>query len=255
MEGNKQLYSSERIVKLYGHLKDPLQKPEQKIIELLKACMGDMKMLDIGVGGGRTTEYLFPLVKEYIGIDYSDKLVSVCQNKFPNINFLTVDARDLSLFADNEFDFVLFSFNGIDYISHEDRMAVLTQIRRIVKSNGYFCFSSHNIRSIDKWKTIPFSFNPLSFAKRLLTYFRRRTINNLNKEKIDELQIADYVIINDGAHYGQLETYYVQAKFQLMMLEKFGFKNTRIFGLKDGEELSIESIENNKDGWLYYLCY
>ncbi|GBD51465.1 hypothetical protein BGM30_05580 [Microcystis aeruginosa NIES-298] len=35
------------------------------------------------------------------------------------------DARNLEQFADNYFDFILFSFNDIDYISHADRFLVL----------------------------------------------------------------------------------------------------------------------------------
>ncbi|ELP52058.1 methyltransferase type 11 domain protein [Microcystis aeruginosa TAIHU98] len=58
------------------------------------------------------------------------------------------DARNLEQFADNYFDFILFSFNDIDYISHADRFLVLEEISRIGKAGGYFCFSSHNLQGI-----------------------------------------------------------------------------------------------------------
>ena len=38
------------------------------------------------------------------------------------ISFLTADARTMKDFKNNSFDFVLFSFNGIDYMDHEERI-------------------------------------------------------------------------------------------------------------------------------------
>ena len=39
-------------------------------------------MLDIGVGGGRTTYYFKDLVKKYKGIDIAPKFIESCKNKF-----------------------------------------------------------------------------------------------------------------------------------------------------------------------------
>src|ERR1019366_8247253 len=55
------------------------------------------------------------------------------------------DARDLSRFGDGEFDVVLFSFNGMDYISHEDRLRVLAPVRRVLRPGGTFFFSAHSL--------------------------------------------------------------------------------------------------------------
>lgn len=211
-------------------------------------------MLDIGVGGGRTTKYFSSLVHEYVGIDYSEKLTNVCKNKFPKLNFYTKDVRDLSTFSTSEFDFILFSYNGIDYISHEDRITAFKQIKRVLKPNGYFYFSSHNIQAIEKWERIPFSLNPLKFAKHLITHYKRKLINQLTTKKIKALQNEDYITINDGAHYGQLETYYVNTEFQIKILEQAGYKNIRVFDLENGKELIGKEIKYNQDTWLYYLC-
>ena len=254
MENNIKTYSSEKVVELYRYLDDPLQKPEERIIELFKDKISTMNMLDIGVGGGRTTKYFAPIVQNYTGIDYSSKLIEVCKKKFAALNFITMDVRDLNRFSENEFDFVLFSFNGIDYISHKDRLQAFREIKRVLKLDGYFYFSSHNIKSIDNWKRIKFSLNPLTFASNIRTYFKRKSISNLTVEKINELQKDNYVLVNDGAHYGELETYYVQTEFQIKTLVEAGYKNIKVFDLKNGKELKYEEIKNNKDGWLYYLC-
>jgi len=56
-------------------------------------------------------------VGEYIGVDYSAEMIAACCQKFPDLVWQVADARNLEQFADNYFDFILFSFNGIDYIS------------------------------------------------------------------------------------------------------------------------------------------
>jgi SAM-dependent methyltransferase len=61
------------------------------------------RILDIGVGGGRTTPILSKHAKQYIGIDYADAMVHVCRKKFPNLRFYTMDASDLSEFSDLSF--------------------------------------------------------------------------------------------------------------------------------------------------------
>ena len=116
---NKQTYESARIVDYYSQL-NQLQPAETAIFKLFASDWHKIKMLDIGVGGGRTTQHFAPLVDEYIGIDYSISMIAACQDKFkfdcPQASFQVADARNLSKFADNTFDFILFSFNGIDYV-------------------------------------------------------------------------------------------------------------------------------------------
>lgn len=126
-----------------------LFKPEQVVLNKLQNRLSDMKMLDIGMGGGRTTAFFAPLVKAYVGIDYSQKMIWLCQKKFTEnsqkLLFKRADARKLVLFRDDEFDFVLFSFNGMDVVDYEDRAKILKEIHRICKNNAYFLFSAHNI--------------------------------------------------------------------------------------------------------------
>ncbi len=144
---NQQTYKDPSIVGYYAQL-TALQPAEKTILTLLQEHLSTMKMLDLGVGAGRTTKYFAPLVGEYIGVDYSAEMIAACRQKFPHLVWQVADARNLEQFADNYFDFILFSFNDIDYISHADRFLVLEEISRIGKAGGYFCFSSHNLQGI-----------------------------------------------------------------------------------------------------------
>ena len=70
MTQNQITYGSAGIVKYYEQIND-LQPAEQLIIDRLAARLPTMKMLDIGVGAGRTTPYFCDRTADYIGIDSS----------------------------------------------------------------------------------------------------------------------------------------------------------------------------------------
>jgi ubiquinone/menaquinone biosynthesis C-methylase UbiE len=108
-----------------------------------------MNVLDLGVGGGRTTAYLSRIASRYVGIDYSEAMVQACKKKFPHQDFCLADASDLSLFEDESFDAVVFSFNGIDsVIPDEKRLRCLRECWRVLRPEGVFIFSAHNPRSL-----------------------------------------------------------------------------------------------------------
>lgn len=106
-------------------------------------------ILDLGVGGGRTSRWLACRASKYIGVDCGQAMVEACQAKFPDLTFVVGDAADLSAFADESFDAVVFAFNGIDYVlPGASRRACLQHLHRLLKPNGVFIFSSHNPRAL-----------------------------------------------------------------------------------------------------------
>lgn len=108
-----------------------------------------MAILDLAVGGGRTTPYLSSIASRYVGVDYAEEMIAACRRKFPQLPFEVADAADLSKFLPSSFDAVVIAFNGIDYvIPDEARFCAWQEIRRVLKSDGILIFSSHNPRSI-----------------------------------------------------------------------------------------------------------
>jgi ubiquinone/menaquinone biosynthesis C-methylase UbiE len=108
-----------------------------------------MAVLDLGVGGGRTTSYLSRVASRYVGVDYSEAMIHACRRKFPNLDFALADASDLSAFEDASFDAVVFSFNGLDYVvPDEKRLRCLGECHRVLRDEGILMFSSHNPRAI-----------------------------------------------------------------------------------------------------------
>jgi ubiquinone/menaquinone biosynthesis C-methylase UbiE len=251
---NKNTYESQDVVKSYSAQED-LQKPEETILNSLKNRLGNMRMLDIGVGGGRTTLHFAGLVKEYIGIDYSENMIKSCKMRFKNhpenMSFEVCDAKAVEIFKDDYFDFILFSFNGIDYISHEDRLKSLQEIKRVGKKGGFFCFSTHNLRSIDNLFAVRLSVNPAKMLYSIIQHLLLRFMNRGFKKLKDE----QYAIIRDGAYRFRLATYYVKPEIAGKQLSDLGYKNIQVYSLASGQEISDKSkLETATDPWLYYLC-
>jgi ubiquinone/menaquinone biosynthesis C-methylase UbiE len=111
-------------------------------------------ILDLGVGGGRTTPYLAKRASRYVGVDYAPAMVKACEAKFrnvkfPKLEFKVADAANLSIFPDASFDVVVFAFNGIDYVlPDQSRRSCFAHVHRVLKANGVFIFSSHNARAV-----------------------------------------------------------------------------------------------------------
>ena len=255
--GNIRVYEAEDVVKDYI-ADDHLQKPEATILNELKNKLPNMRMLDLGVGAGRTTTYFSCLVKEYVGIDYSQKMISACIKKFkdyPNkISFLTADARSMKLFKDNSFDFVLFSFNGIDYADHEDRMVILSEIRRLIRSGGYFCFSTHNLNVVMKdFFSIKLSKNPKLLALRTRELLQMRFLNKAETWKTirNPSGTQQHLMVNDGAHNFRLKTYFITPVEQLYQLHELGYSDIKMYSLLDGRE--TKNPNNAMDRYIYYL--
>ena len=106
-------------------------------------------ILDLGVGGGRTTSYLSQKASHYVGVDYSAEMIHLCRGRFPQLEFMVADAADLAKFSDRSFDAIVFSFNGLDYLYPEkQRLKCLRECYRVLRSGGVLVFSSHNARSV-----------------------------------------------------------------------------------------------------------
>ena len=253
---NKRTYDSKDVVLQYSN-SSQLQKPEQAILVYLSNSLKDMKMLDIGIGGGRTTGNFMNLVSEYVGIDYSENMINACMDRFRgssrNISFKVCDVRSMEMFKDNYFDFILFSYNGLDSISHEDRQIALKEIHRVGQRGGFFCFSAHNLLGIDQLLTVRWFMNPMKMYREILRYFLLRFRYNRHV-RLSELRDRNFSVINDGTHQFRSLVYYITPKEQIRQLRR-DFYNIRVFSSEDGDEIPNSShLEHLTDLWLYYLC-
>src|SRR5215467_15456610 len=137
-------YNEPEVLRHYVH-PGGLYPPETVLLSRIKDELQGQPILDIGMGGGRTTPYLQSISQAYTGIDLSEGMIRSARQRFPGANLLVCDARDLSRFQDGQFVGTFFLGGGIDEVDVEDRMQVLREINRVLRRNGVFILATHNL--------------------------------------------------------------------------------------------------------------
>jgi len=121
-----------------------LDAGEQCAFALAAGELRNRPVLDLGVGAGRTTSFIRLLTDEYVGLDYSPTMVVRCRASFPECEFCEGDARDLACFPDGRFGGVVFSYNGLDWVDHDDRQRVLCEAHRVLAEDGILVLGTLN---------------------------------------------------------------------------------------------------------------
>jgi len=253
---NKHTFESPDVVEFYTRCED-LTPPEHTILNLLRSRLPQMSVLDIGVGGGRTTKHFAPLSSDYIGVDYSPQMIEACRKKYPELRFEVADVRNLSMFEDACFDFTLFSNNGLDYMNHEDRRQALNEMRRITR-HAYICFSTHNLNNIPRQfrynfpeiSSLPFQQFKAKLTRESYRIYRlcfensARVLLNVRKKP--------FLLFNDERQF-RLVTYYIKPEEQVRQLKALNFRKIRAFG-EDGREIPPVELNAVEDFYLYFLA-
>lgn len=235
---------------------DKLGQAEVAALLSVSANARDGKILDIGVGGGRTVAALLELSRDYIGIDYMMEMVEACRVRFPDVRFKHADARAMPQFADASFDLIVFAWAGICMVDHEGRLAILKEIRRLLKPGGAFIFSSYNQNSPDYTRLLalpPFTWlwSPLALTKQIVGFSRtlaHRIVNRI-RFKHKEIRTSEYGIINDQSHDYSTMLYYITQANQIEQLRSSGF--TSEITAYDGQ--GSPATQSCRDGSITYV--
>ncbi|NLH80174.1 MAG: class I SAM-dependent methyltransferase [Phyllobacteriaceae bacterium] len=171
---NRRTWKNPLSVRYYRIHSGYVDEGEREVFEILRALPKRPRVLDIGVGGGRTTALFDEIADDYVGIDYTPEMVDLARANHPGLTFRNMDARDLGAFADASFDVAMFSFNGIDSVDHAGRLDVLREVSRVLAPGGLFVFSTFHsewegFRNRRYRRTI-LSANPFKIAARLVWY-------------------------------------------------------------------------------------
>lgn len=108
------------------------------------------KVLDIGCGNGRLLKLFEDKEVDYLGIDYSEPLVEIARESFPDRRFEVGDLLDLKQPSD-EFD-VVFLIAVLHHIpSDKLRRRALEQIYRVLKPGGLLLMTNWNLWQVRFW--------------------------------------------------------------------------------------------------------
>ena len=231
-----------------------LLPPETAMLAQLGGEVARGRVLDIGVGTGRTTGHLANRCAGYTGLDYSPEMIRRAKDRFPGLDLRVMDARDMSAFGRAAFDIVFFSFNGIDYVGHEDRLRILAQVHGVLKPGGAFLFSAHRLGAVippaRALSNLALSVNPVRAANGLLKY--AQGMRNARRLKPLERRGDHYALLNDSAQQYQLLTYYISPEAQQQQLVRAGFGHIRAYS-QSGTALSFETPDRD-DYMVHYLA-
>jgi SAM-dependent methyltransferase len=255
-EASRRIYSLPRTIRFYAG-RDFLLDAERSILADYADELRGKAILDLGMGCGRTTEYLLRLSREYVGVDYAPAMSAYCRSRFPGVDFRCGDASDLAPFGDASFDAVVFSFNGMDHAPPARRLKILGEIRRVLRPGGLFIFSAHNLLA-DRGS--PFrprgparDRDPARFVthngRRVLDYVRGlyHYLRNRRREEYGD----GYAMVVDQLDQYRHMMYYITPAAQFVQLAHAGFGEVRAYA-EDGSWIGPDS--GCRDRWIYYVA-
>jgi SAM-dependent methyltransferase len=254
---NRRTYSNRGAVRQFAAASGWLERGERLAIECAAATARDAPILDIGIGGGRTTPLMTEISRTYVGIDYTPSMVEVARRRFPGLCFQEMDARTLR-FADGSFQLVTFSYNGIDSVDPAGRLEILRQVHRVLRPGGCFVFSTLNLHgaawgaSWPDWsvyREAGLSATRLAHAVAKLALGGINRLRALSARRVD----TDAAIGAISAHNFGLLAVFTSLGEQLRQLKECGFQVEAIFE-PSGHQVASDGSEATEAPWCHFVA-
>ena len=145
----------------------------------------NLRMLDICCGDGHILEHVNEFISEYIGIDYNDKYLEQCRNRWKKFNFINLELKDnANIDRLIEFKPNFIFINGA--IHHLDDKTVKL-INSFIKNN----FSECRFLSVD-----PVKYNNALLNKIMIMLDRGKFIRN-KSEDAEVMNSFESFIVDD----------------------------------------------------------
>jgi SAM-dependent methyltransferase len=259
---NRRAWASWGAARWFGALTDWTDPGEAAALAYAAREVRGTPVLDVGVGGGRTVGMLRALSDDYLAIDYTPRLVEICRRNHPGVAVRLMDARDLSVLADNSFGLVMFSFNGIDAVDYAGRGAILREFARVLRPGGLLLFSTHNLHGPTYRENLsvflrppPWSANPLRLglnAARTLVNLPLAAVNYLRYSRLNR-EFDGYAVRICAAHKFGIVIVYTEMAAQRRALAEVGLNTEAVFGNRGAAQL--HDGDNVDDiNWFHFVA-
>jgi SAM-dependent methyltransferase len=214
-------------------------------------------ILDIGVGGGRTTPLMRAISTDYRGIDYLPEMVAIARRRFPDAEFRAMDARQLD-FHSGRFALATFSYNGIDSVDLKGRQRVMAEVHRVLRPGGRFVFSTLNRDTMSRLPHWPdwqvFHGTGLQPA-RLFRASAKLVVGGINHLRGLPLASDDgeVAVENLAAHNFALMVVFTSLHRQIREIHDAGFVVEAIF-TPDGDRIPSDDPDNTDAPWHHFVA-
>lgn len=100
----------------------------------------DSTIIDLGSGSGYITNYLCEKNLNAIGIDFSEEMIKIAKNKYPNIKFLCGDFSNIEDYFKEASVDGLIAIYSLYFVPKEQFNNVLKSFAKVLKAGGKFLF-------------------------------------------------------------------------------------------------------------------
>lgn len=224
--------------------KNHLLVAEEKLISKYLVYKSNA-VLDVGTGGGRLAFYLERLGFNNISaFDIVPEMIIHAKNKAKNqkskIDFLVADASDLPNYKNNQFDYLLYLQQVLNFIPEEELFnKALLESYRIAKKDAVvqFAFLDFESRIFNK---------PLNIFLNLLRRIRKESKGSQRLPWLKINNKFNWKLFNKN----QACAYWVKRSDILLRLQELGYK---ILEVKNASE--FDNVNTSKrTGMLYVVC-
>jgi len=113
------------------------------------------RVLDLGCGNGRLLALFEGKKVEYLGVDFSERLIEQARQSWPDKQFEVMDALNLRL-PDNSFDVVL-CVSVLNHIPRDKQDLFMSNVRRVLKPEGVLLMANWNLWNVFNKKSVWFN--------------------------------------------------------------------------------------------------
>ncbi len=121
----------------YDTVVNPTRDLEGRALRHILAQTDSEKLLEMGCGTGKNTEWLLTKTKQLVAADFSEEMLAKAKEKITaeNVVFMQMDMRQKWAFTDVEFDLITCSL-ALEHI--ENIGFVFQEAHRVLKQGGRF---------------------------------------------------------------------------------------------------------------------